>query len=269
MKLMKHYKDYIKNKKEIIAMIHVRALPGTPMNSLDPEAIIKKAIQEAKTYQKHGIQTVMIENMFDVPYTKKIRPEVVSLMSIIGHEIKKLGLYCGIQILAGGNKEALSAAKAAGLDFIRAEGFVFSHIGDEGFFDSCAGELLRYRKNIKAENVLIFTDIKKKHSSHAITNDISIEETAKAAEFFLSDGIIITGDSTGVQPDIKDLKAVNKMQITKIIGSGITAENLSEYIGLADLFIVGSYFKIDGQWQNEIDEDRVKKFILKKNMFLI
>ena len=108
---------------------------------------------------------------------------------------------------------------------------------------------------------MIFTDIKKKHSSHAITEDVSIGETAKAAEFFLSDGIIITGDSTGVQPDIKDLKAVNKMQITKIIGSGITAENLGEYIGQADLFIVGSYFKIDGQWQNEIDEERVKKFM--------
>lgn len=29
------------------------------------------------------------------------------------------------------------------------------------------------------------TDIKKKHSSHAITNDVSIDETARAAEYFL------------------------------------------------------------------------------------
>ena len=49
------------------------------------------------------------------------------------------------------------------LDFIRAEGFVFSHIGDEGFIDSCAADLIRYRKAIGAENVKIFTDIKKKH----------------------------------------------------------------------------------------------------------
>jgi len=51
----------------------------------------------------------------------------------------------------------------AGLDFIRCEGFVFSHIGDEGWIDAEAGSLLRYRKMIDAENVLIFTDIKKKH----------------------------------------------------------------------------------------------------------
>ena len=49
------------------------------------------------------------------------------------------------------------------LDFIRAEGYVFSHVADEGWMDSCAGELLRYRKFINAENVLVLTDIKKKH----------------------------------------------------------------------------------------------------------
>ena len=40
---------------------------------------------------------------------------------------------------------------------------MFSHIGDEGFVNSCAGELLRYRKYIGAEHVKIFTDVKKKH----------------------------------------------------------------------------------------------------------
>ena len=49
------------------------------------------------------------------------------------------------------------------LNFIRAEGFVFSHVGDEGLINSCAAELIRYRKHIGADNVLIFTDIKKKH----------------------------------------------------------------------------------------------------------
>lgn len=67
------------------------------------------------------------------------------------------------QVLAGGNKEALSVALAAGLQFIRAEGFVFSHVADEGFTDATAGPLLRYRANIRADNILIFTDIKKKH----------------------------------------------------------------------------------------------------------
>lgn len=57
----------------------------------------------------------------------------------------------------------LILCKCLGLDFIRAEGFVFSHVADEGLMNACAGELLRYRKHIGAEHIQIFTDIKKKH----------------------------------------------------------------------------------------------------------
>jgi predicted TIM-barrel enzyme len=45
--------------------------------------------------------------------------------------------------------------------FIRAEGFVFSHVADEGLMNACAGQLLRYRKQLGIEEkVAIFTDIK-------------------------------------------------------------------------------------------------------------
>ncbi|MBN2052861.1 BtpA/SgcQ family protein [Candidatus Woesearchaeota archaeon] len=260
---MLSYKEYLKdkNKKDIIAMIHVPALPGTPKNSMSSEEILSKAIAEAKTYLELGLKTVMIENMHDVPYTKSIGPEITGMMAVIGNKIKELGLYCGIQILGGGNNEALAAAKAAGLDFIRAEGYVFCHVGDEGFYNSCAGELLRYRKMIGAEEIMVFTDIKKKHSSHAITSDVSVEETTHAAEFFLSDGIIVTGRTTGDAVNIADLKEIQNIKILRIIGSGITSENIKKYFKLADLFIVGSSLKKDGYWENEIDKARVKKLM--------
>lgn len=98
-----------------------------------------------------------------------------------------------LQILACGNTQALAVAKAANLDFIRVEGYVFGHVADEGYTNACAGEVQRYRRNIDAQNVLVFTDIKKKHSSHSITADVSLLETAKAAEFFMTDGVILTG----------------------------------------------------------------------------
>jgi len=50
-----------------------------------------------------------------------------------------------------------------GLNFIRAEGWVFAHVGDEGYTESCASEITRYRRHLDADDVLIFTDIKKKH----------------------------------------------------------------------------------------------------------
>nr|CAD7443432.1 unnamed protein product [Timema bartmani] len=143
-----------------------------------------------------------MENMNDVPYVqaKHLGPETTAVMSLVCGEVRRLvpsSIPCGVQVLAGGNKEAVAIAHASGLQFIRAEGYVFSHVADEGFTDSSAGELLRYRRQLGADNVLVFTDIKKKHSAHAITSDVSLEETARAAEFFCSDGVIVTGSATG------------------------------------------------------------------------
>jgi len=251
-------------EKPIIGMIHVDALPGTPKYSGCVKSIIDKAKSEALLYSSLGIKVLMIENMHDVPYlNRKVGSEITSLMSVILYEIKNLTrLPVGIQILAGANKEALAAAHSAGGDFIRAEGFVFSHIADEGFMNSDAGELLRFRKQIGAENIMVFTDIKKKHSSHSITSDTDIIDTAKAAEFFLSDGLIITGSSTGEKPDISEIiKIKEKINLPVIAGSGMTQENIQEYYEHCDGFIIGSFFKKGGKWFNELDPGRIEKFV--------
>ncbi len=254
--------------KPVIGMIHVDALPGTPKYKGDVENIIGKAVKDAMVYKNSGIDAIAIENMHDIPYLKRnVGPEIVSLMSIIGREVKNESqLACGIQILAGANKEALAAAHSAGMDFIRCEGFVFAHVADEGIMESDAGELLRYRKQIGAENILIFTDIKKEHSSHSITSDVNIVETAKAVEFFLSDGVILTGTSSGKETDIDELKKVrDAIDIPVLIGSGLTADNIEKYFPAADAFIIGSYFKQGGYWQNKVDADRVKALMDKIN----
>ncbi|VAX27230.1 hypothetical protein MNBD_IGNAVI01-2407 [hydrothermal vent metagenome] len=254
--------------KSVIAMIHTEALPGTPKYKGDMKKIISTAIEEAEIYKNSGVDSIMIENMHDVPYmNNNSGPEIISAMAIIAYEVKaKTDLPVGIQILAGANKEAVAVAHSAGLDFIRAEGFVFAHVADEGIIESNAGELLRYRKQIGADDILVLTDIKKKHSSHSITSDVSIVETAKAAEFFLSDGLIITGTSTGAEADIEELSQVRKnTDLPILIGSGITYENIDNYFNSANAFIIGSHFKFEGNWMNKVDAARVKRFMNKIN----
>jgi len=250
--------------KAIIGVIHIGALPGTPKNLHSIQEIVEQAKKEAEIYISTGIDSFLIENMHDVPYiNQKVGPEIVASMTAVSVELRKLTSNpIGIQILAGANKEALAVAQAASLDFIRAEGFVFGHLADEGYMNSCASELLRYRKMIGAEHILVFTDVKKKHSSHAITADVSLEETVKAAQFFMSDGIIITGKTTGNAALIEDvLTACQSTLLPVIIGSGITVNNIKEYWEFADAFIIGSHFKEEGKWQNEVDYKQVSNFM--------
>jgi len=264
---MNRWLNLFGDKKVIIGMIHVDALPGTPLSQNSISQIIDKAVAECILYQDCGIDSIMLENMHDIPYLhKNIGPEIISCMSVIAQKIREItALPLGIQVLASANQEAMAIAKAAQLNYIRAEGFVFSHIADEGFTDACAGELLRYRKQIEAEDIAIFTDIKKKHCSHSITADVNILETAKAAQFFLSDGIIITGDSTGSSADIEDLQILQNKMHPIIIGSGITIDNIETYWNYADGFIIGSHFKEKGIWSNPLAKNKVVSFMEKVN----
>lgn len=263
---MEKFIKIFKRNQVIIGMIHLKALPGTPDYKNNNSEILETALKEALLYKKAGIDALAIENMHDVPYIKnEVGHEISAMMTLIGHEIKQATqLPCGIQVLSSANRAALAVAKAANLDFIRAEGFVFGHLADEGYIDSCAGDLLRYRKQINADHIAVFTDIKKKHSSHTLTADISLEETAKTAEYFRSDGLIITGTSTGEEASIEEVKSIKKVcKIPVIVGSGVTLENLETYLLKADALIVGSWFKDEGHWSNALNYDKVASFMEK------
>jgi membrane complex biogenesis BtpA family protein len=257
--------------KPLLGMIHLQALPGSPLSKLRIAQIYDKAAFELEVYQKSGVSGIIIENMHDVPYQNRVcdAATLAGMTSICTLLRLQTDLPMGIQILAGANKEALAAALAANLNFIRAEGFVFAHLADEGPMNADAPELLRYRKNIGAEHIKIFTDIKKKHASHAITTDVSIEDTAKAAEFFLSDGLIVTGKSTGMQPETDELKKVKtSVKLPVWIGSGMTDANFESFFHLADGFIVGSWFKVNGDWKRNVDEDKVKYLVTLRNILM-
>ncbi|XP_070762863.1 uncharacterized protein F13E9.13, mitochondrial [Enoplosus armatus] len=250
-------------KSVVIGMIHVKALPGTPLGCMKMSQITEEACREAAIYRDAGIDGVIIENMHDVPYSFSVGPEVCACMTAVCAAVRSVcpSLPLGVQILSSANQQALAVALASGLDFIRAEGFVFSHVADEGLLNACAGDLLRYRKQIGAEHVQIFTDIKKKHSSHALTSDVSIEETARAAEFFLSDGLIITGVATGAKADPRELREVSQsVRVPVLVGSGVTYDNVERYLD-ANGVIVGSHFKEGGHWANAVDPERVRRLM--------
>jgi membrane complex biogenesis BtpA family protein len=250
--------------KPIIGMIHVGALPGTPAATQDIDELVAQVEREARVYRDGGLDAVMIENMHDVPYLRgAVGPEIVAAMAVLGRALKAAcGLPCGVQILAGANTAALAVAHTASLDFIRAEGYAFAHVADEGWIESSAAELLRYRKWIGAERVAVWADVKKKHSAHAVTADVTLGATAAAVEFMRADACIVTGAATGEPPrraDVEEVKAHCRLPV--ILGSGVDATNVADFYPLADGLIVGSYFKADGHWAGAVDPRRVETFM--------
>jgi membrane complex biogenesis BtpA family protein len=249
--------------RSLVGVIHVHALPGTPRARESIAAITSAAVAEAQVYARAGFDAVMIENMHDRPYLKRsVGPEIVAAMTAIGLAVRaSVSLPLGLQILAGANRAALAVAHACGAAFVRGEGFVFAHVADEGLIESDAGELLRYRKAIGAEKVRVIADIKKKHSAHAITGDVDLAATAHAAEFFLADGLVVTGAATGLPADPAEVDAVARtVKLPVLVGSGITADNIADYAS-ADGFIVGSWVKRGGDWSGALDSRKAAALV--------
>ena len=250
--------------KPVIGVIHVGALPGTPNNRHSVMDLGHAASAEAERYREAGVDGLIIENMHDVPYLRgRVGPEIVAAMTSIAAAVRvAAALPIGIQILAGANIEAMAVAHAAGLDFIRAEGYAYAHIADEGLIQSSAAELLRYRKMIGATNVQVWADIKKKHAAHAITSDVSLGETAETVEFMGADRVIVTGSVTGKPPSIADVdEAKSHCSLPVMLGSGINEQNIPEFYAHADGFIVGTAFKVDADWTRTVDSARVHEFM--------
>ncbi len=248
------------NDIRLIGMIHVGALPGTPKAGLSVARLVERAVGDARTLANAGFHGLIIENMHDVPYLRKnIGPEIVAVMTRIAQAVREeVEIPFGVQILAGANREAMAVAHATGGTFIRTEGYVFASVADEGIFDEAdAGQLLRERRRIGAEKVKVLADIKKKHSSHSLTSDVSIGDMAKGAQFCGADGVIVTGGATGQPTSASDVRAVREaVDIPVLVGSGVTPETAGRLLEHADAMITGSSIKEKGLWMNPIDPER-------------
>jgi membrane complex biogenesis BtpA family protein len=246
--------------RALIGVLHVGPLPGAPGCDRAVTAIAKAAAVEAGIYQAGGFHGLILENTFDRPYLKgAVGPEIVAAMAVIAAEVRRASaLPLGVQILAGANTAAMAVAHACGAAFVRVEGFVFAHVADEGVIESTAGELLRFRQAIGAAGIRVFADIKKKHSAHAITADVDLAETARAAEFFRADGVIVSGLATGRPTDPDDVRDVSRaVSIPTLVGSGATPANIAS-LAAADALIVGSSVKEGYVWSNPLSEQNVR-----------
>lgn len=255
--------------KAMVGMVHVHALPGTPRSSRPVDEIAAEAVAEAKMLVDAGFDALIIENMHDVPYLRReVGPEVVAAMTRVADAVRQaVNVPVGIQILAGANRAALAVAHAAQLQFVRAEGFVFASVADEGLLEQAdAGPLLRYRKQIGADGVKILADVKKKHSAHAITADVDVSEFTRAAEFCGADGVIVTGMATSRPTEVSDLRAARvATKLPIVVGSGTRPDNIREMFDQADAVIIGAWYKERGDWRRGPDPERVREIITAAN----
>jgi len=235
-------------------------LPGSAGYEGDLDAVIRRALEEARILEESGFDALLVENTHDAPYLLgRIDPETTAALAVCARAVReKTRLPVGVQALAAANREALGVAVAANLAFVRVENFAFAHVADEGLMArASAPELVRVRAHLRAD-VLVFADVKKKHASHAITADLSLADAVRGAAFCRADGVVVTGVATGSETSPEDVReAAKASELPVLVGSGVTPANVSRYLGARGL-IVGSSLKENGDWRRSLEPARCR-----------
>jgi len=262
---MKSLPDLFAVEKPVIGMVHLWPLPGAPgYSGYGMRAVMDHALRDAETLVAGGVDGLMVENMWDLPYFvgREVKPEAMTAQAVAAAEVvRSFPVPVGINVVHNGGVVCLSIAVAAGARFIRVCILTGSRLWDTGELDhGCAAELVRKRKELYAEHIQIFADVDKKHSIPFPGLDLRthIEWT----EYYGGDALIVSGRMTGSAPDVEKVREARQYATRPIlIGSGSTAENVGAFLEYADGIIVGSSLKVDGVPEKPVDAKRVRQFM--------
>ena len=250
-------------KKPVIAMVHIVALPGTPL--YDAKGGLPKLIDgvasDIERLQAGGVDAVMFGNENDRPYVFKAPPEGVAAMTAVIQASKPaLRVPFGVNYLWD-PLASVAIGAVTGAGFVR-EIFTGLFASDMGLWQADAAGAARLRRNLGRDDMKLLFNI---NAEFAFSLDQRpIELRAKSAVFSsLADAILVSGPLTGQPVDRAQLRAVREAvsNVPVFANTGVTIDNVRDILALADGVVIGTHFKRDGDTWNPVDGDRVKRFM--------
>src|SRR3989304_530775 len=94
-------KELLGVEKALIGMVHLSPLPGSPRWAGSMEAVIGRAVEDARAIETGGFHAILVENQGDAPFSPgSVDPGAVAAMAVVVSEIKRaIGLPVGVNVL--------------------------------------------------------------------------------------------------------------------------------------------------------------------------
>jgi membrane complex biogenesis BtpA family protein len=259
-------KQLFQNKQPIIAMAHIPALPGTPR--YDPQKgmdhLVNAVKPDIEILLEAGVDAILFCNEDDRPYLLKASIEQIAAMAHVVTRCAPEGIPFGVDFMWDADA-AIAIAYATGASFTRGV-LTGTYESDMGLWSPSAGDTLRFKRRIGAEDVKVFFNVVPEFGSPLGTRTVA-ERAKSAVVSSLADVILISGPMAGAEPPIevvKDIKAAIP-DVPVFLNTGAREDNIEDYLNMADGVIVGSSLKEDGYTWNRVDRNRAMSFMKKVN----
>ncbi len=250
-------------RKPIIAMCHLSALPGDPYydDKLGMKDVIEWARKDLNALQGGGVDAVMFSNEFSLPYLTKVPAiTVASMARIIGELMDEIRIPYGVNVLWD-PIASLDLAAATNAAFVR-EIFSGVYASDFGLWNTNCGKTVRHQRMIKAENVKLLFNIVPEAAKYL--GQRNLVEIAKSTVFnHRPDALCVSGLTAGAETDAQVLNQVKEAVPSTVVfaNTGVRLTNVDEQLSISDGAVVGTAFKVDGKFENHVDQERVREFM--------
>ena len=234
------------SKKVLVGVIHLPPLPGYPA-SPGIERVVEKALRDLEALETGPVDGVLVENEEDRPHRVEAARETIAAMTRVARELVSATQKAeiGVEILLNDPEASLAVAATAGASFIRTDYFVDPMERPEhgGAMRIDPEGLLRYRRSLGADSILILADIQVKYARMLVER--SLAESARLAREAGADAVVVTGTRTGEPPSLSELEGarLGAGEIPVLIGSGLSQSNAPALLQVADGAIVGTSLK--------------------------
>ena len=262
--MTKKFKNLFGQSKPIIGMVHIGALPGTPLFNPDID-LVAAARADLLALQNAGFDAVMFGNENDRPYEFNVdTASTASMAAIIGELKPDISVPFGVNVLWD-PMASIALGAATGAVFVR-EIFTGVYASDMGTWTTDAGKAMRYRDRLGRSDMAMLYNVSAEFA-HSL-DQRSLPDRARSAVFSsIPDAILVSGQITGEAAALSDLSAVKAVlpDTPVMANTGVKHDTVSEVLSIADGCIVGSSLKIDGDTWNPVDPDRAIDFINQAN----
>ena len=251
------------DRKPVIAMVHLGALPGSPLYDREGglDALVEGARKDLAALQAAGFDAVMFGNENDRPYEFKVDTASTATMAyVIGRLRSEIRIPFGVNVLWD-PESSIALAAATGAAFVR-EIFTGTYASDMGPWTPDAGKAMRYRDRLGRSDLALLYNISAEFAYSL--DQRSVADRARSAVFSsIPDAVLVSGTITGEAANMGDLEAVKRVLPDTYVfaNTGVKHATVRDTLKIADGVIVGSSLKVDGHTWNAVDPERAKEFM--------
>ena len=248
-------------EKPIIALLHLRALPGDPLYGGDMEAVYRQAREDLIALQDGGVDGVLIANEFSLPYQIHADSVTVGAMGyLVGRLKSDIRIPFGVNVVLN-PMASLELAAATGANFIRSA-FTGAYMGENGIMNTDVAAVVRRKKALGLDGLRMLYKVNPESDAYLVPRDI--RTVTKSIIFHCApDGLCVSGASAGSETSTDIISVVKSVagDVPVFCNTGCNAETAVEKLSSSDGACVGTTFKKDGKFANNVDPQRVVDFM--------